>query len=188
MIKKVQQYTFSLETAPSSRSVQNSSNKKSPKQTVTIALKKMSQAGDGDLADAAACIDSAANAASAKDTEKPTAATSKDDNEEEKGEEAATDANDDEEVKGPPAKRQKTGEGTEAAGKEPEAAEEEEKGDDEMAAEEDEEELTTTVGGMKQIKEKRPFTDEEAESTVAEYMENQNRPYSVQDLLNTFQH
>lgn len=33
-----------------------------------------------------------------------------------------------------------------------------------------------------------PFTDEEAESTIAEWMEKQNRPYSVQNLLDNFQH
>ena len=30
---------------------------------------------------------------------------------------------------------------------------------------------TTAKRGMKEVKEKRPFTDEEAESTIAEYME-----------------
>lgn len=44
------------------------------------------------------------------------------------------------------------------------------------------------VGGIKKIEDKRPFTDQEAEQTIAEWMEKQNRPYSVQDLLNNFQH
>jgi len=41
---------------------------------------------------------------------------------------------------------------------------------------------------LKQIKDKKPFTDTEAEQVIAEWMEKQNRPYSVQDLLNNFQH
>jgi hypothetical protein len=41
---------------------------------------------------------------------------------------------------------------------------------------------------MKGVEEKVPFTDAEAETTVAEFMEKNNRPYSVQNLLDNFQH
>ena len=41
---------------------------------------------------------------------------------------------------------------------------------------------------VKKLEKKIPFTDEEAENTICEFMETQNRPYSVQDLLNNFQH
>jgi len=57
------------------------------------------------------------------------------------------------------------------------------------ADEEDEEEKDTTretaepqgstIGQLKQIKDKKPFTDAEAEQVIAEWMEKQNRPYSV---------
>ena len=46
----------------------------------------------------------------------------------------------------------------------------------------------SSIGGVKRIEEKVPFTDEEAETTVADFMEKNNRPYSVQDLLNNYQH
>ena len=56
------------------------------------------------------------------------------------------------------------------------------------AADEDSAVQMPKVGGIKKIEDKRPFTDQEAEQTIAEWMEKQNRPYSVQDLLNNFQH
>ena len=50
-------------------------------------------------------------------------------------------------------------------------------GDEDPAEEEAKEVQGSTIGQLKQVKEKRPFTDEEAESTVAEFMEHQNRTY-----------
>ena len=57
----------------------------------------------------------------------------------------------------------------------------------------DDEEVETkganaTIRQMKGVEEKVPFTDAEAETTVAEFMEKNNRPYSVQNLLDNFQH
>jgi hypothetical protein len=43
-----------------------------------------------------------------------------------------------------------------------------------------------TIRQMKGVEEKVPFTDAEAETTVAEFMEKNNRPYSVQNLLDNF--
>ena len=76
---------------------------------------------------------------------------------------------DEEEIKEPPAKRQKTDDDE----------------NDENQEEEEEEEIpfTAEIGG-----DKLPFTDGEAEQVLAKFMETQNRPYGVQDLLNNFQH
>lgn len=46
----------------------------------------------------------------------------------------------------------------------------------------------STIGQVKKIEDKKPFTDQEAEQVIAEWMEKQNRPYSVQNLLDNFQH
>lgn len=63
---------------------------------------------------------------------------------------------------------------------------EEEKEEEEPAASQEDEYIV--VNGVRQMREKKPFTDEEAESTIAEFMEKQNRPYSVQNLLDSYQH
>lgn len=50
----------------------------------------------------------------------------------------------------------------------------------------EDEEAKTGVKQRKGKDEKVPFTDTEAEETLAKWMERQNRPYSVQDMLNNF--
>eukprot|EP00347_Sterkiella_histriomuscorum_P019760 403340394 len=91
----------------------------------------------------------------------------------------------------------------EEAGQEEQAAEEEEEEQEEEQEEEDEEEETkdtNTGGAAKSTVPKRPKTgpgslnepkkmmnDQEAEQAIAEFMEKQNRPYSVQNILDSFQ-
>ena len=63
--------------------------------------------------------------------------------------------------------------------------------EEELGDEEEEKEArgaNTTIRQVKGIEEKEPFTDAEAETTIAEWMEKHNRPYSVQNLLDNFQH
>lgn len=47
---------------------------------------------------------------------------------------------------------------------------------------------THSIRQNQKIEEKKPFSDQEAEQVIAEWMEKQNRPYSVQNLLDNFQH
>ena len=62
--------------------------------------------------------------------------------------------------------------------------EEEEPADDEE--EKETRGASTSIRQNKSVEEKEPFTDAEAETTVAEWMEKHNRPYSVQNLLDNF--
>lgn len=89
-------------------------------------------------------------------------------------------------MKAPPSKRQKTeaDEGKEEETKEEEEEEKKEDEDEKMDEEvgdagEAGEGEAVTLRKNRQVEEKVPFTDEEAESVVAEWMEKQNRPYSV---------
>ena len=84
--------------------------------------------------------------------------------------------------------------------KEEEAAAGEEEEEEEEAAEEEEEEeeeeaenkgekkdVKVRKSANDQIQTKAPMKDKEAKDAIAEFMERQNRPYSVQNILDHFQ-